>query len=275
MPEAEIGTTYSPKDYLVDNKMHMLEIQSSTYSSSSVSYYNVIVNRAAKMAGVSVGANGEPRINGEYDYKSYQAALTSIQGTFWCQTGGWSNLSGDGSRECARTASATMASINSGFVVTPNDTGSQMTSVSANGTVYQRTGGYAHNYNTVNGAAQGFHAYGFANTSDLLAAINTELSQNRSVAVKVTTNTGSEHWVTVTGTVDGKPANSFSDLKGVDPWYNGNNTANGGSVGTGSGACNSSKSGVISLSTTCSGFRYTSGDNYPSGYRMVTFNIDN
>lgn len=275
VPEAEIGTTYSPKDYLVDNKMHMLEIQSSTYSSSSVSYYNVIVNRAAKMAGVSVGANGEPRINGEYDYKSYQAALTSIQGTFWCQTGGWSNLKGDGSSECARTASATMASINSGSVVTPNDTGSQMTSVSVNDTVYQRTGDYAHNYNTVNGATQGFHAYGFDTTSDLLAAINTELSQNRSVAVKVTTNTGSEHWVTVTGTVDGKPANSFSDLKGVDPWYNGNNTANGGSVGTGSYACNLSKSGVISLSTTCSGFRYTSGDYYPSGYRMVTFNIDN
>ena len=41
VPEAEIGTTYSPKDYLVDNKMHMLEIQSSTYSSSSVSYYNL------------------------------------------------------------------------------------------------------------------------------------------------------------------------------------------------------------------------------------------
>ncbi len=275
VPETEIGTTYSPKDCLVENKMRMSEIQSSTYSSSSVSYYNVIVNRAAKMAGVSVGANGEPKINGEYDYKSYQAALTSIQGTFWCQTGGWSGLSGDGSTECARTASATMASINSGSIVTPNDTGAAMTSVTVDGSVYAISGGYAHNYSTVNGAAQGFHSYGFSSQSDLLSAINTELSQNRSVAVKVTTNTGVQHWVTVTGTQDGKPAESFSDLMGVDPWYNGNNTANGGSTGTGNGACTASKSGVIALSTTCSGFRYSQNDNYPAGYRMVTFNVDN
>ena len=62
---------------------------------------------------------------------------------------------------------------------------------------------------------------------------------------------------------------------GVDPWYNGNNTANGGSTGTGNGACTASKSGVIALSTTCSGFRYSQNDNYPAGYRMVTFNVDN
>lgn len=237
--ETNIGTTYSPKSLLTSGSIIAPSIETAS-ASNTVSYYNVY-----------------------------------IEGTFWCQTGGWSGLSGDGSTECARTASATMASINSGSIVTPNDTGAAMTSVTVDGSVYAISGGYAHNYSTVNGAAQGFHSYGFSSQSDLLSAINTELSQNRSVAVKVTTNTGVQHWVTVTGTQDGKPAESFSDLMGVDPWYNGNNTANGGSTGTGNGACTASKSGVIALSTTCSGFRYSQNDNYPAGYRMVTFNVDN
>ena len=272
--ETNIGTTYSPKSLLTSGSIIAPSIETAS-ASNTVSYYNVVVNRAAKMAGVSVGANGEPRINGASDYYSYNNAKEYIEGTFWCQTGGWSGLSGDGSTERARTASATMASINSGSIVTPNDTGAAMTSVTVDGSVYAISGGYAHNYSTVNGAAQGFHSYGFSSQSDLLSAINTELSQNRSVAVKVTTNTGVQHWVTVTGTQDGKPAESFSDLMGVDPWYNGNNTANGGSTGTGNGACTASKSGVIALSTTCSGFRYSQNDNYPAGYRMVTFNVDN
>lgn len=87
-------------------------------------------------------------------------------------------------------------------------------------------------------------------------------------------STNDEHWVTVTGTVDGKPATSFDDLVGVDPWYNGNNTAHGGSVGIGGDACNASKSGVISLNKTCLGFMETTGDKFPDGYRIVTFNVD-
>lgn len=266
----EIGI-YSPTSLLAKSEFLVSEIQSAAvYTSSSASRYNVVVNRAAAMAGVKVSANGTPVITGQYDYYNYQNSLSFIQGTFWCQTGGWSNLSGNGSKECARTASATMASINSGTVVTPNDTGSAMQSVTVNGTQYTRLNNYAHNYSTTNGAGSEFRCYGFGTEDELLDAINTELSNNRSVIVYVSTlSSGTEHWVTVTGTVDGKPAESFSDLMGVDPWYNGNNTANGGSTGTGNGACNASKSGVIALSTTCSGFRYDS-----NGYKIATFNLD-
>ena len=53
--------------------------------------------------------------------------------------------------------------------------------------------------------------------------VNNELANDRSVVVK--TDYSGEHWVTVTGTVTGQKATQFSDLKGIDPWYNG--TGNG------------------------------------------------
>ena len=264
-------TTYSPST-LSSKTLATTEasqVQTTASTSSVTPNYNVIVSRAAKNAGIAIGANGEPRINSAADAKSYNAAKEAIESTYWCQTGGWDNLSGDGSTECARTASATMASINSGSVVTPNDTGAFMTSVTVDGTTYSRQNGYSQNYDVTKGAASGFSAYGFSSEDDLIDAINTELSHNRSVIVHVTTKKGSEHWVTVTGTNDGKAAESFSDLMGVDPWYNGSNTEHGGQQGIGDNSCNESKSGVIALNTTCTGFMRA--DNI---YGMVTFNVD-
>jgi hypothetical protein len=254
------------------------KVQAKGAKGASNVYLNVITHRAAKRAGISVGTNGQPRISGSNDYTKYNNAKRSIEETYWCQTGEWENLSGDGSQECARTALATMASINSDSVVTPNKTTANMNSVRVYGYPYPVEGGYSYNYNAVNGSDIGCHTYGFKNESDLLEAINTELSQKRSVEVKVTTKaTERMHWVTITGTKDGKQAKSFRDLMGVDPWYNGENIAHGGHRGTGKGSTESSNSGVIRLSTTCSGFRYTNedDDDYPEGYRMVTFNVDN
>lgn len=170
------GTTYSPQDLMASDEMRASKIQSSDESRSTASYYNVVVNRAAEKAGVKVSASGSPIINSQYDYNSYQSALKSIQDTYWCQTGGWSNLKDKGKSECGRTALATMASINSGTVVTPNDTGEGMVPVTVNGKPYDREGYFAHNYDTATGAGSGYYAYGFSNTSDLIDAINTELS---------------------------------------------------------------------------------------------------
>lgn len=250
------------------------KVQAKGAKGASNVYLNVITHRAAKKAGIGVGVNGEPRIGGYSDYNSYNNAKKSIEETFWCQTGGWEKLSGDGSSECARTALATMASINSDSVVTPDKTGANMTSVRVYGYLYKEKGDYNYNYDTNNGAEKGFHTYGFKEESDLISAINTELSQKRSVEVKVTTKSGRDHWVTVTGTKSGRQANTFSDLIGVDPWFNGNNTAHGGKEGTGDYSTDIDRSGVINLESTCSGFCYTVDKTYPKGYRIATFNID-
>lgn len=87
------------------------------------------------------------------------------------------------------------------------------------------------------------------------------MKNNRTVVVKTTV--AGTHWVTVTGTKNGKPATSFDDFIGVDPWYNGNNE-NNPSPGTGTNSSSNKFSGVITLSS-------VSNQNLHSDYRMYTF----
>lgn len=88
-----------------------------------------------------------------------------------------------------------------------------------------------------------------------------ELANGRSVLVKTTV--GGEHWVTVTGTVDGNPANSFDDFVGVDPWYNAGNP-NNPPPSTGDGAASSNRAGVITLSDVIN-------QNLHPDYRIITY----
>lgn len=257
---ADVGTTYSP-DSLASAKVN--RISNTTAASGGSRYYNVLINRAANAAGAYVYSNGSPQINSASQAKTYQNHLNKLKGTFWCQTGGWSELSGDGSKECARTAIATMASINSGTIVTPNDTESEAAGITVNGKDYDRV---TKTYNMSTGAVKGFGNYDFDSEEDLIDAINNELKNNRSVVVH--TNAAGGHWVTITGTKNGKPATSFDDFIGVDPWYNGSNPNNPG-TGTGNGATNVSKSGEVQLS------KVNGNQQLHSDYRMMTFNIDN
>lgn len=250
---------YNPDELLDASETQSVQSVNSVNSTSK--YYNVITNICAKKAGVSVSASGSPNINGAYEAKIYSEALSKIQGAFWCQTGGWSNLSGDGSRECMRTALATMVSINSDVTVTPDDTGSGASSVTVNGTTIDRDD--RSDYTISDGAKGGFTLYNFNSTTDLINAVNNELLNNRSVVVKSTTAAGDDHWVTVTGTKDGKPAKSFNDFIGVDPWYNGSNN-NNPSTGSGTGATRNDYSGVITLSS-------VSGRTLNSSLRILTY----
>lgn len=55
-----------------------------------------------------------------------------------------------------------------------------------------------------------------------LNKIKESLSKGDAIAVQVTTNKGSNHWVVVTGTTnncDIKDISSIKDLVGIDPWY--------------------------------------------------------
>ena len=235
-------------------------VQSVNSTNSTSNYYDVIINRCAKKAGVSVSSTGTPHINSASEGKAYNDELNRIKGAFWCQTGGWSNLAGDGSSECMRTAMATMVSINSGYTVTPNDTGSAATSVTVNGVKINRNNNET-TYDSINGAKAGLTLYDIGSEDKLIDAINNELMNNRSVVVK-TTKSG-EHWVTVTGTKNGKPATSFDDFIGVDPWYNGGNK-NNPSTSSGTGSDRSDYSGVITLSS-------VSGQNLHSQYRILTY----
>lgn len=260
--------TYSNKSYLnrktTNNEIstnQVMKVQTAVTKSATNSFCNVVVSRAAKNAGISVDANGSPIINSAAASKKYLSALNKIESTYWCQTGGWSNLSGDGRTECARTATATMASINSNSIVTPNDTQSQVLGVTVNNKTYSRnTGG---SYNITSGAGNGLYSYDLSSSKDLINAVNNELMNNRSVVVKTTV--AGEHWVTVTGTKNGKPAKSFDDFIGIDPWYNGSNPENASSS-TGNGSTRADRSGVISLST-------VTNQNLHSEYKMFTFKI--
>lgn len=232
-----------------------------TSSTSSGVYMDVIVQRAAKKASVSLSSSGKPNINSGWESNAYYGEINRIKGAFWCQTGGWSNLPDGG--QCARTAAATMASINSGYTVTPNDTTgdlSGLTAVSVNRTTIN----YDYNastYSISEGPVQGLKLYNCGSKEGTIAAINNELKNGRSVLVKTTVS--GEHWVTVTGTLDGKPASQFSDFVGVDPWYNGSNP-NNPSQGTGSGATNPNRAGVIQLSD-------VTNQNLHSSYRIITY----
>lgn len=255
------ATAYTESDS-TSKKMDAPEaqsVQAVSAASGTSKYYNVITNICAKKAGVSVSASGTPNINSGIESTAYNKELNRIQGAFWCQTGGWSNLNGNGSSECMRTALATMVSINSGGTVTPDDTGDGAMSVTVGGTKVSREDGGT--YNLSAGADSGFSIYSFNSAADIINAINNELKNDRSVVVKTTVS--GMHWVTVTGTKNGKPATSFSDFIGVDPWYNGNNE-NNPSPGSGSGATRKDLSGVITLSS-------VSGQNLHSDYKILTY----
>ena len=75
-------------------------------------------------------------------------------------------------------------------------------------------------------------------------------------------------WVTVTGTLDGKDATSFDDLKGVDPWYNGSNP-NNIKPGTGNSSSNKNNSGIVPLSKTQPG-----GQTFNGNHHIITANFD-
>ncbi len=55
-----------------------------------------------------------------------------------------------------------------------------------------------------------------------LDKIKESLHQGKAISVEVTTNSGSKHWVVVTGTIKNCTIDNISsidDLVGIDPWY--------------------------------------------------------
>lgn len=171
--------------------------------------------------------------------------MSRIRKTFWCQTAGW--WTDGGGDRCAQTAIATCASINTGETVKPNQVLEECKGISGN-VRRNRIDDFGASYVTYSNTCNktGLKYYNFSSESDFLRAINNELSNNRSVVVKTTYD--EVHWVTVTGTRDGRPAESFSDLIGVDPWFNGNNPNNASCASADDGAKVSALSGVIVLS---------------------------
>lgn len=237
------------------------KIEQRSVSSSGNVYLDTVIMRAAKKAGVGVGSNGVPRINSSTQASIYNAEMSRIKGTFWCQTGGWEEL--PDSDQCGRTAAATMASINSGYTVTPNDTTGNaygLTGIKVNGREIELNDN-AGTYNVNAGPKAGLNKYNCGSESGVIAAINNELKNGRSVLVKTTVS--GRHWVTVTGTLNGKPAESFDDFVGVDPWYNGSNP-NNPLPGTGSGSTNADRAGIIQLSD-------VSNQNLHSDYVIITY----
>lgn len=212
------------KKACVDVANKIMAVSASKSTSGELSYLNVVRARAAENAGVEFGANGSPVITSQYDAKAYQQAYKEIEAKFWCQTGGWWEDEGiTGSNRCSYAAIATCASINLGATVKPNEVNYGCKGFLSDAVARGRKNYSGSQYfSTCNVKAQ--KHYTFSNEKDILAAINNELSNNRSVVVK--TDFAGEHWVTVTGTVDGKPAESFDDLIGVDPWCNADNPNN-------------------------------------------------
>ncbi len=71
-----------------------------------------------------------------------------------------------------------------------------------------------------------------------LSMIKKSLREGNAIGVEVTTNSGSKHWVTVTGAVKGCSIDnikSIDDLVGIDPWY---------------GRCSLDSNGKITLDST-------------------------
>lgn len=117
-----------------------------------------------------------------------------------------------------------MASINLGASVKPNQIKEECVGIDAGTLQMDRIRMDENGKNTLkdyydNCRKEGFRYYQFSNSDEVLTVVNNELANDRSVVVK--TNYSGEHWVTVTGTVTGQKAAQFSDLKGIDPWYNG------------------------------------------------------
>lgn len=253
-------TTMSQKTKIQTSKTAAIQAKSTTDPTVCL---DTIKRAAAKKAGITLSSTGVPSINGGTEASLYFGEISRINNCFYCQTGGWSALSGDGSKSCGRTAAATMVSINSGITVTPNDTlgsGDSLTGITVNNTTYNLKKNNS-TYNVNSGAADGLNYYKCGSESGVISAINNELKAGRSVMVKTTV--AGEHWVTVTGTKDGKYAESFDDFVGVDPWYNGNNAGNP-STGTGNGATNSNRAGIIQLSD-------VTNQNLHSDFAIITF----
>ena len=197
---------------------------------------------------------------------------------FWCQTGGWFGEVNDGRKECARTAIATMVSLNLEMLFTPDQTIAGSTKITINGITDDEgySSGQYYDYDvTNNGTHHGFNRYTFTTEQLILAAINYELSNGRVVVVH--TNGAGGHWVTVTSTLTGQPATQFSDLIGIDPWFNGTSPPNP-SVGSGDGSSNAEKSGVIHLLNAVKNqtdFHWAKNPNIDKfGYNMFTINFD-
>lgn len=144
----------------------------------------------------------------------------------YCQTAGWWGNEDTGKKRCSCTAIATTASVNLGVTVKPNQVAKDCTSITAdslqmsrirmdkNGTQKNIVQDYYDHYQE-----KGFRYYQFSKPEEVIEVVNNELANDRCVVVK-TTYVG-EHWVTVTGTVNGQKATQFSDYMGIDPWYNG------------------------------------------------------
>lgn len=249
------------KDNNAGKKTEILTSKTAAVQTNSTNTPNVcldvIKRAAAKKAGISLSHSGVPNINNSLEAHLYFEEMFRINNCFYSQSGGrWNGLAENSIDGCERTAAATMVSINSGYTVTPNDTiGPIVVNWSENTRTNQGT------YSTVTGAAQGLCEYSCGSESGVIAAINNELKAGRSVMVKTTVH--EEHWVTVTGTIDGKYANPFEDFVGIDPWYNVDNDGNP-STGTGSGATNDNRAGVIQLSD-------VKGQKLSDEYRIITF----
>jgi len=212
-------------------------------SRSNDVYRDAIKLSAAKRAGISLNPNtGSPNINNSYPARRYYEEIEKMNNVFYCQTGGW-NL--PDSKQCGRTAAATMVSINSGYTVTPDDTigdNNGLTDIMVNGAKkHLNTKG---SYNLKSGAASGLNKYTCGDEKGVIDAINNELKNGRSVLVK--TQVTGQHWVTITGTRDGREASSFMDFMGVDPWYNGNDP-NNKSKGTGRFSDKEERAGIIQV----------------------------
>lgn len=213
---------YNPEKTVSADEAESVQAVASANGTSN--YYDVIINRAAMKAGISVSSTGAPQITGSNEARIYGEEVTRIRGTFWRQTGGW-GFENEGKQSCMRTATATLVSINSGVNVEPTDVTYGVDEVKVNGNIIERNENKTSN-DYANGVESGLTLYTLNNQTDLINAVNNELKNNRAVMVKTKTNSGYDHWVTITGTKNGKPATSYNDLVGVDPWYNGGNSHN-------------------------------------------------
>jgi hypothetical protein len=213
------------------------------------------------------------------DYVPAATRLSNINpDIFWCQTGGWFGTGNDGSGECARTAIATMTSINSSSVVKPNDVAGRAANVTINGITHDRSeDNYGSNYNfddfLENGMRDGFNGYIFSSIEDLMHVVNHELNNDRAVVVRTLfqrpNGNWEQHWVTVTGideTISVPPNKLFDALMGIDPWFNGSNSNNPNETGSGDSSNDETRSGIVHLSNT---LKYQ--DFYFDELRIFTF----
>lgn len=178
-------TTMSQKTKIQTSKTTAIQAKSTSVPTVCL---DTIKRAAAKKAGISLSPSGSPSINGGTEARLYFGEISRINNCFYCQTGGWSALSGDGSNACGRTAAATMVSINSGITVTPNDTcgsGDSLTGITVNNTTYNLKRNNS-TYNVDSGAADGLNYYKCGSESGVISAINNELKAGRSVMVKTT-----------------------------------------------------------------------------------------